>query len=201
MQAGRGEFAVRYVWSAYGGAATSPAPASSASSASRAGLPLPGAPGSHHSRNGATPAGLLIAAPNAAILYQTLAKAPLLGDAERALSTRHFLRELNRFGVTSAIDPSGGFQSLAILSADYFTVPDGKIADIEPLCMVAGGRGGLRRGGSSKGWTSRSRTLRRAGALSPGTAASAQAHGPGWPWLASWPSWPLPRLISGQIDR
>lgn len=138
---------------------------------------------------------------HAAILYQTLAKAPLLGDAERALSTRHFLRELNRFGVTSAIDPSGGFQSLAILSADYFTVPDGKIADIEPLCMVAGGRGGLRRGGSSKGWTSRSRTLRRAGALSPGTAASAQAHGPGWPWLASWPSWPLPRLISGQIDR
>ena len=86
------------------------------------------------------PAGLLIAAPNAAILYQTLAKAPLLGDAERALSTRHFLRELNRFGVTSAIDPSGGFQSLAILSADYFTVPDGKIADIEPLYMVAGGR-------------------------------------------------------------
>jgi hypothetical protein len=85
-------------------------------------------------------------------LYQTLAKAPLLGDAERALSTRHFLRELNRFGVTSAIDPSGGFQSLAILSADYFTVPDGKIADIEPLCMVADGRvvyaaGGVRRAG------------------------------------------------------
>jgi hypothetical protein len=94
MQAGRGEFAVRYVWSAYGGAATSPVPASSASSASCAGLPLPGTPCSHHGRQRGDPAGLLIAAPNAAILYQTLAKAPLLGDAER--STRHFLRELNR---------------------------------------------------------------------------------------------------------
>ena len=139
MQAGRVEFGVRYVWSAYGGAATSPAPASSASSASRAGYCCPVRQARTTVATG-RPGRLLIAAPNAAILYQTLAKAPLLGDAERALSTRHFLRELNRFGVTSAIDPSGGFQSLAILSADYFTVPDGKIADIEPLYIVAGGR-------------------------------------------------------------
>src|SRR5438105_3001725 len=95
MQAGRGEFAVRYVWSAYGGAATSPVPASSASSASRAGLPLPDAPGSYHGRQRGDPADLLIAAPNAANLYQTLAKAPLLGDAERSIW--QFLRELNRF--------------------------------------------------------------------------------------------------------
>ena len=26
-------------------------------------------------------------------------------------STRHFMRELNRFGITSAIDAGGGFQN------------------------------------------------------------------------------------------
>ncbi|GAA3053673.1 amidohydrolase [Kitasatospora albolonga] len=57
------------------------------------------------------PTGLLLAAPGALLLYSTLAKAPTLDEADRAASTRHFLRELNRFGLTSAIDAAGGFQS------------------------------------------------------------------------------------------
>lgn len=54
-------------------------------------------------RNG-EPGGLLLAAPSALILYSTLAKAPGLDEADRMVSTRHFLRELNRFGLTSAVD-------------------------------------------------------------------------------------------------
>ncbi|WP_404870775.1 amidohydrolase [Kitasatospora griseola] len=57
------------------------------------------------------PTGLLIAAPGALLLYSTLAKAPVLDEADKVDSTRHFLRELNRFGLTSAIDAAGGFQS------------------------------------------------------------------------------------------
>ena len=57
------------------------------------------------------PTGLLLAAPGAAILYSTLAKGPVLDPEQQELSTRHFLRELNRFGITSAIDAAGGFQS------------------------------------------------------------------------------------------
>ncbi|MGY5056735.1 amidohydrolase [Streptomyces sp. 900105755] len=57
------------------------------------------------------PTGMLLAAPSALILYSTLAKAPVLDEAHRKSSTRHFLRELNRFGLTSAIDAAGGFQS------------------------------------------------------------------------------------------
>ncbi|MFJ2748464.1 amidohydrolase [Streptomyces sp. NPDC087297] len=61
-------------------------------------------------RNG-DPNGLLLAAPSALILYSTLAKAPALDEADKKVSTRHFLRELNRFGLTSAVDAAGGFQS------------------------------------------------------------------------------------------
>jgi predicted amidohydrolase YtcJ len=58
-----------------------------------------------------SPTGLLLASPAAGILYATLAKGPILAPPEQAASTRHFLRELNRFGLTSAIDAGGGFQS------------------------------------------------------------------------------------------
>ena len=58
-----------------------------------------------------TPTGLLIAKPNANILYATLAKGPKLGGEEQANSTRHFMRELNRLGLTSVIDAGGGFQN------------------------------------------------------------------------------------------
>jgi predicted amidohydrolase YtcJ len=57
------------------------------------------------------PTGLLIAKPNASILYSTLAKGPKLSREDQLNSTRHFMRELNRFGVTSAIDAGGGFQN------------------------------------------------------------------------------------------
>ena len=57
------------------------------------------------------PTGLLIARPNAMILYATLAKGPKLPQEDQINSTRHFMRELNRFGVTSAIDAGGGFQN------------------------------------------------------------------------------------------
>jgi predicted amidohydrolase YtcJ len=57
------------------------------------------------------PTGLLIARPNANILYSTLAKAPKLSPADALNSTRHFMREMNRLGVTSAIDAGGGFQN------------------------------------------------------------------------------------------
>jgi predicted amidohydrolase YtcJ len=60
---------------------------------------------------GGNPTGLLIARPNAAILYSTLAKGPKLPLEYQANSTRHFMRELNRLGVTSAIDAGGGFQN------------------------------------------------------------------------------------------
>ncbi|MFC8594043.1 amidohydrolase [Streptomyces atroolivaceus] len=57
------------------------------------------------------PTGMLLAAPSALILYSTLAKAPALEGEDKKTSTRHFLRELNRFGLTSAIDAAGGFQN------------------------------------------------------------------------------------------
>jgi predicted amidohydrolase YtcJ len=57
------------------------------------------------------PTGLLLAKPNANILYATLAKGPKLPFDYQLNSTRHFMRELNRLGVTGAIDAGGGFQN------------------------------------------------------------------------------------------
>jgi hypothetical protein len=57
------------------------------------------------------PTGLLIARPNAMILYATLAKGPKLPPEYQINSTRHFMRELNRLGITSVIDAGGGFQN------------------------------------------------------------------------------------------
>ncbi|GAB4395003.1 MAG: amidohydrolase [Kiloniellaceae bacterium] len=55
--------------------------------------------------------GLLIAKPSALILYSTLAQGPKLPVEEQLNSTRHFMRELNRLGVTSVIDAGGGGQN------------------------------------------------------------------------------------------
>ncbi|WP_295118546.1 amidohydrolase [uncultured Chitinophaga sp.] len=63
-----------------------------------------------HDANG-EPSGLLLAAPNAMILYSTLAKGPKLSYEHQLNSTRHFMKELNRFGITSVIDAGGGFQN------------------------------------------------------------------------------------------
>jgi predicted amidohydrolase YtcJ len=57
------------------------------------------------------PTGLLLAKPNANILYSTLAKGPKLSRDDQLKSSRLFFRELNRFGITSAIDAGGGFQN------------------------------------------------------------------------------------------
>lgn len=57
------------------------------------------------------PTGLLLAKPNATILYATLAKGPKLPFEYQVNSTRHFMRELNRLGVTGVIDAGGGFQN------------------------------------------------------------------------------------------
>lgn len=57
------------------------------------------------------PTGLLLAKPNALILYATLAMGPKLPPDYQENSTRHFMRELNRLGITSVIDAGGGFQN------------------------------------------------------------------------------------------
>lgn len=57
------------------------------------------------------PTGLLIAQPNAMILYSTLAKGPKLAFDDQLNSSRLFLRELNRLGITSVIDAGGGLQN------------------------------------------------------------------------------------------
>ncbi len=61
--------------------------------------------------NSGSPTGLLTAKPNALILYSTLDKGPKLVYQDQVNSTRQFMYELNRFGVTSAIDAGGGFQN------------------------------------------------------------------------------------------
>ena len=72
----------------------------------------PNPPGGEIVRDAAgNPTGMLIARPNAMILYATLAKGPVLPRELQVNSTRQFMRELNRLGVTSAIDAGGGFQN------------------------------------------------------------------------------------------
>ncbi len=63
-----------------------------------------------HGDNG-EPTGLLIATPSALILYSTLAQGPKLPLEDQLNSTRHFMRELNRLGITSVIDAGGGGQN------------------------------------------------------------------------------------------
>jgi predicted amidohydrolase YtcJ len=54
---------------------------------------------------------ILHAEPSPAILYGTLAKLPQLSAPDQLNSTQHFYRELNRFGLTGAIDAGGGGHS------------------------------------------------------------------------------------------
>jgi predicted amidohydrolase YtcJ len=72
----------------------------------------PDPPGGEIVRDGAgNPTGLLLAQPNATILYATLAKGPKLPPDYQINSTRHFMREINALGVTGVIDAGGGFQN------------------------------------------------------------------------------------------
>ncbi len=85
----------------------------------------PAPPGGEIERDASgNPTGLLLAKPNAAILYATLAKGPKLPFEYQLNSTRHFTRELNRLGLTGAIDAGGGFQNYP---EDYAVIQ--KLAD------------------------------------------------------------------------
>ncbi|SFB82863.1 amidohydrolase [Massilia yuzhufengensis] len=76
------------------------------------GKDTPNPPGGEIVRDASgNPTGMLIARPNAMILYATLAKGPALPRELQVNSTRQFMRELNRLGVTSVIDAGGGFQN------------------------------------------------------------------------------------------
>jgi predicted amidohydrolase YtcJ/MFS family permease len=87
----------------------------------------PDPPGGEIQRDaGGEPTGLLLARPNALILYATLAKGPKLPPDQQRLSTRWFMRELNRLGVTSVIDAGGGFQHYP---DDYGVIEDLARAD------------------------------------------------------------------------
>jgi predicted amidohydrolase YtcJ len=72
----------------------------------------PNPPGGEIQRDkSGNPTGLLIARPNAALLYAALGKGPKLPPEYQVNSTRQFMRELNRLGVTSCIDAGGGSQN------------------------------------------------------------------------------------------
>lgn len=88
-------------------------------------------PGGEITRDAAgNPTGLLLAKPNAGILYATLAKGPKLPFDYQVNSTRHFMRELNRLGVTAVIDAGGGFQNYP---DDYAVIQ--KLADEDLLTV------------------------------------------------------------------
>lgn len=59
---------------------------------------------------------ILHADPDPAILYQMIAKPPQLSPEDQVNSTLHFYRELNRLGMTSAVDCGGGGHAFP---ADY----------------------------------------------------------------------------------
>lgn len=57
------------------------------------------------------PTGLLLAEPSALILYSTLNDGPKLDMEQQMISSRHFMKELNRLGITGSLDCGGGFQN------------------------------------------------------------------------------------------
>ena len=95
------------------------------------GKDTPAPPGGEIVRDSAgNPTGLLLAKPNAAILYATLARGPKLPHDYQVNSTRHFMRELNRLGVTGAIDAGGGMQNYP---DDYDVIQE--LADADQLTI------------------------------------------------------------------
>ena len=72
----------------------------------------PNPPGGEIQRDAnGNPTGLLVARPSALILYSTLARGPKLPLEDQIVSTRHYMREMNRLGITSVIDAGGGGQA------------------------------------------------------------------------------------------
>ncbi|MEM9315140.1 MAG: amidohydrolase [Pseudomonadota bacterium] len=51
---------------------------------------------------------IIEASPNPDLLYATIGALPPMAAVDQAISTRHYYRELNRFGLTSVIDAGGG---------------------------------------------------------------------------------------------
>jgi predicted amidohydrolase YtcJ len=104
--------------------------------------------------NSGEPTGLLVAKPNAGILYATLAKGPKLPPDYQKNSTQHFLREVNRLSVTGVIDAGGGYQNYpedyAVIEKLHregqLTVPialqpvPAGIADITSVLTLLGGK-------------------------------------------------------------
>jgi predicted amidohydrolase YtcJ len=71
----------------------------------------PDPPGGVIERNNrGEPTGLLIATPSSVILNGATANLPSLDHSAKLNSTRQFMRELNRLGITSACDAGGGGQ-------------------------------------------------------------------------------------------
>jgi predicted amidohydrolase YtcJ len=105
------------------------------------------------------PTGLLLAKPNAGILYSTLAKGPKLPLEYQVNSTRHFMRELNRLGVTGVIDAGGGFQNYP---DDYAVIQ--KLADENQMTVRLAYNLFTQKPKAEKedflNWTSRSNTSR-----------------------------------------
>ncbi|MCG2617434.1 amidohydrolase [Terrimonas sp. NA20] len=88
------------------------------------------------------PTGLLVAEPNAFILYSTLAKLPELTNEEKINSTLQYITELNRLGVTAVMDAGGGFQNFP----DDYAITDslnklGKITVRLPYFLFAQKKG------------------------------------------------------------
>src|SRR5438067_10782398 len=82
----------------------------------------PNPPAGEIQRDGnGNPTGLLIARPNAGILYATVGKQPKLPPERQMNSSRHFMRELNRLGLTSLVDAGGGSQ---IYPDDYAIIEE-----------------------------------------------------------------------------
>ncbi|NKL56425.1 amidohydrolase [Rhizobium leguminosarum] len=91
----------------------------------------PNPPGGEITRDAnGNPTGLLLAKPNAGILYSTLSKGPKLPFEYQVNSTRHFMRELNRLGITGVIDAGGGFQNYP---DDYAVIQ--KLSDEDQLTV------------------------------------------------------------------
>jgi predicted amidohydrolase YtcJ len=92
--------------------------------------------------NEGNPTGLLVAEPNAFILYSTLSRLPELTTEEKINSTLQYMTELNRLGVTAVMDAGGGFQNFP----DDYAITDslnkiGKITVRLPYFLFAQKKG------------------------------------------------------------
>lgn len=98
------------------------------------GKDTPNPPGGEIVRDSAgNPTGLLLAKPNAFVLYAALAQGPKLAPDDQVNSTRLFMRELNRLGITSVIDAGGGFQNYP----DDYQIVDSLARDNELTVRIA----------------------------------------------------------------